>query len=150
MESKCPDEILRMCRMNWFRTFCACSKALFRLARPWRQLGSEHAMITLVDEGLYQANPFSPVFILFFIYFFIYLFFANSAAPDETAHNEPSHQELHCLPLCSDFSPRSLLGTMVQTRFKYGRVHFWKSGMKVFTDNEGSYQAKDYFLMTHK
>ena len=26
--------------------------------------------------------------------------FANSADPDETAHNEPSHQDLQCLP-CS-------------------------------------------------
>ena len=26
--------------------------------------------------------------------------FANSADPDETAHNEPSHQDLHCLPFC--------------------------------------------------
>ena len=26
--------------------------------------------------------------------------FANSADPDEMAHNEPSHQDLHCLPFC--------------------------------------------------
>ena len=26
--------------------------------------------------------------------------FANSVDPDETARNEPSHQDLHCLPLC--------------------------------------------------
>ena len=26
--------------------------------------------------------------------------FANSADPDKIAHNEPSHQELHCLPVC--------------------------------------------------
>ena len=24
---------------------------------------------------------------------------ANSVDPDETAHNNPSHQDLHCLPL---------------------------------------------------
>ena len=24
--------------------------------------------------------------------------FANSIAPDEVAHNEPPHQDLHCLP----------------------------------------------------
>ena len=30
-------------------------------------------------------------------------FFANSADLDETAHNEPSQLELHCLPFCSDF-----------------------------------------------
>ena len=26
--------------------------------------------------------------------------YANSADPDETARNEPSHQDLHCLPFC--------------------------------------------------
>ena len=26
--------------------------------------------------------------------------FANSADPDETAHNETSHQDLYCLPFC--------------------------------------------------
>ena len=26
--------------------------------------------------------------------------FANSVDPDETALNEPSHQDLHCLPFC--------------------------------------------------
>ena len=31
MESKCLNETLRMRRMRWIRTFCACSKALFRL-----------------------------------------------------------------------------------------------------------------------
>ena len=31
MESKCPDETLRMCKMVWIRTFCACSKTLFRM-----------------------------------------------------------------------------------------------------------------------
>ena len=28
--------------------------------------------------------------------------FANSVDPDETAHNEPSHQDLRCLLLCFD------------------------------------------------
>ena len=28
---------------------------------------------------------------------------ANSVDPDETAHNEPSHQDLHCLAFCFDF-----------------------------------------------
>ena len=27
--------------------------------------------------------------------------FANSVDPDEMAHNEPSHQDLHYLPFCS-------------------------------------------------
>ena len=26
---------------------------------------------------------------------------ANKVDPDETAHNEPSHQDLHCLPFSS-------------------------------------------------
>ena len=29
--------------------------------------------------------------------------FANDVDPDETAHNEPSHQDLHCLLPCFDF-----------------------------------------------
>ena len=33
MESICPDETLRMCRMIRIRQFCACSKALFRLTQ---------------------------------------------------------------------------------------------------------------------
>ena len=33
MASKCPDETLRMCRMMWICTFCAYSKALFRLTQ---------------------------------------------------------------------------------------------------------------------
>ena len=28
---------------------------------------------------------------------------ANSVDPDETAHYEPSHQDLHCLSFCFDF-----------------------------------------------
>ena len=30
-------------------------------------------------------------------------FFANNVDPDETAHNEPSHQDLPCLPFCLIF-----------------------------------------------
>ena len=29
--------------------------------------------------------------------------FANSADPDEVAHNEPPHLELHCFPLVFEF-----------------------------------------------
>ena len=29
--------------------------------------------------------------------------FANSKDPDETSHNEPFHQNLHCLLFCFDF-----------------------------------------------
>ena len=32
--SKHPDETLRMCRVMYIRTFCACSKTLFRFTRP--------------------------------------------------------------------------------------------------------------------
>ena len=31
------------------------------------------------------------------------IFFAKSVDPDEMAHNEPSHQDLHCLPFSFDF-----------------------------------------------
>ena len=34
MKSKCPDVILRMRRIMWFRRFCTYSKARFRLKRP--------------------------------------------------------------------------------------------------------------------
>ena len=30
-------------------------------------------------------------------------YFANSVDPAETAHNEPSHQDLHCLSFYSNF-----------------------------------------------
>ena len=30
-------------------------------------------------------------------------YFANSLDPDETAHLEPSHQDLHYLPFCFDY-----------------------------------------------
>ena len=46
------------------------------------------------------------------------------------AQNEPSHQDLHYIPSCFDTWLRSLFGTMGLTRFKDGRVHFRKSGMK--------------------
>ena len=32
-----------------------------------------------------------------------YSFIANSVDPVETAHHEPSHQDLHCLLFCFDF-----------------------------------------------
>ena len=28
---------------------------------------------------------------------------AYNVDPDETAHHEPSHQDLHCLPFCFDY-----------------------------------------------
>ena len=30
--------------------------------------------------------------------------FANSVNTDEMGHNEPSHQDLHCLPFCHSVS----------------------------------------------
>ena len=32
-----------------------------------------------------------------------YIYFANSVDPDETAHNEPSHQDLSCLQFLKRF-----------------------------------------------
>ena len=55
---------------------------------------------------------------------------SNSEDPDETAHNEPSHQDLYCLPFSFDFGLGSLFGSMVLTRFKGGKVHVRNSGMK--------------------
>ena len=38
--------------------------------------------------------------------------FENSVDPDETAHNEPSHQDLQCLPFCSWFTTVIVLATI--------------------------------------
>ena len=43
--------------------------------------------------------------------------YANSIDPDEMAHNEPSHQDLHCLPFCFDFSLTSIFATMDTSQF---------------------------------
>ena len=58
--------------------------------------------------------------------------FANSVDPDETAHNEHSHQDPHCLPFCYQF----LTGTPDLQQWVYpnseiGRVHFRNSSEKV-------------------
>ena len=56
--------------------------------------------------------------------------FANSADPDEMAHYEPSHQELHYLPLFFFFFlPRSVFRTTVPSKVKDGRVHIRKAGV---------------------
>ena len=39
------------------------------------------------------------------------------------AHDEPSHQGLHCFSVCYDFSPRSLLRTNVLSKSKNGKIH---------------------------
>ena len=62
----------------------------------------------------------------FKMFFFFFFFLANSVDPDETAHNEPSHQDLHCLPIGFDFCLRPLFRTMVLTRFKDVMVHLRK------------------------
>ena len=38
--------------------------------------------------------------------------FVNSVDPDETAHNEPSHQDLHCLPFYYLLLTETLFVTM--------------------------------------
>ena len=56
--------------------------------------------------------------------------FANSVDPDEMAHYEPSHQDLHCLPFCFILWLISLVATMNVSKFKNGRVHFRNLGVK--------------------
>ena len=60
----------------------------------------------------------------------------NSADPDETAHNEPSHLDLHCLPFFGfDFKLKPLFASVDMSKFGDRRVHFRKSGMAVLTPN---------------
>ena len=59
--------------------------------------------------------------------------FKNSADPDETARNKPSHQDLQCLPICYWFLTKSLIATMDVTKFGDGRVHLINSGVKGLT-----------------
>ena len=56
--------------------------------------------------------------------------FANSADPDEVAHNEPSHLDLHCLLFCSCTLTDTLFAIMNMSKFKGGRVHFRYSEVK--------------------
>ena len=61
--------------------------------------------------SIYRSlNTFGPVDI-----------FANSVAPDETDHNEPSHQDLHCLPFYSWFTSDPRQHEMCP---EVGRVYF--------------------------
>ena len=55
---------------------------------------------------------------------------ANSADPDETARNEPSHQDLHCLPLCYWCLTEPPFATMDVSKFKDGKVHVRNLGLK--------------------
>ena len=43
-----------------------------------------------INESSLLIKPFVPADLT--------LLFPNSVDPDETAHNEPSYQDLHCLP----------------------------------------------------
>ena len=56
----------------------------------------------------------------------------KSVGLDETAHHEPSHQDLYCLPFCSDFFYLSFLhvATMDMSEFNDGNVHFINLGRK--------------------
>ena len=50
--------------------------------------------------------------------------FVNSVDPDETARNEPSHQELHCLPLYFGFWLAPPFATVDMSKFKACRENF--------------------------
>ena len=56
--------------------------------------------------------------------------YPNSVDPDETAHNELSQQDPHCLQFYFNFWLGPLSGTMVLTRFKDGSVYLRNLGMK--------------------
>ena len=66
---------------------------------------------------------------------------ANSVKPVGTAHNETSHQNLHCLPSLFLILTETLFGTIVLTRFTDGIVQFRNSGMKMLT-SENCYYIK--------
>ena len=61
---------------------------------------------------------------------------ANSVDPDETAHNEPSHQDLHCLTFRFDFWLTFLQMYLQLWTGLYGNVHFISSGRKRLTHLE--------------
>ena len=55
---------------------------------------------------------------------------AKSVDPDETAHNEPSHQDLHCLPFCFVFWLTFKYVKMDMSKFIEEKVHFINSWWK--------------------
>ena len=61
---------------------------------------------------------------------YFFFFYANSVDPDETAHNETSHHDIHCLTFSFDFWLRALFEIMVLTGCEDQSVHFWSSGLK--------------------
>ena len=61
--------------------------------------------------------------------------FANSVNPVETAHYEPSHQDLHSLPFCFNFWLRPPFGTMVLYQIQRWKVPFQKLRLiRIFTE----------------
>ena len=69
--------------------------------------------------------------------------FSNSVYPDEMAHREPSHLDVHCLPFCFCFVfccfffvfcfvffTDILFAMMGMPKLKDGSVHFRNSGVK--------------------
>ena len=53
---------------------------------------------------------------------------ANSVDPDEMAHNEPSHQDLHCLSFCFIFLAGFPICNNGFVQIKDGRIYFRNSG----------------------
>ena len=60
--------------------------------------------------------------------------------PDETAHTEPSHQDLHCLPFCFDFWVRPLFRTNGIDQIQSGKCLLQKHG------DEGVKQVQQYHI----
>ena len=52
--------------------------------------------------------------------------FANSVDPDEMAHYEPSHLDLHCLPFCSCFWPDDLFAMMDMPKIQRRKIPLYK------------------------
>ena len=72
--------------------------------------------------------------------------------PDETAHNKPSHQDLHCLRLCFVFWLTSLFATETMSKFNDGKVQFINSGWKrlmVITFNQSEVADLRFFCRYH-
>ena len=55
---------------------------------------------------------------------------ANREDPDETVRNEPSHQDLHCLPIYFWFLTNPLLASVVKSEFENERVQIRNPGKK--------------------
>ena len=69
--------------------------------------------------------------------------FANSAHRDETAHNEPSHQDLHCLPCSYYFLTKTPVCNNDVSKFRDGKVYFRRSGVKGYPKRTGSFTQID-------